>query len=76
MNMHYVQSVIALGLFGWFGYAVAFDALPGSDGGSSKTRFLQTIADTLTAQMGAAPAGAVIAGAGVLLAAFFVARGR
>lgn len=74
--MHYVQAIIALGLFGWFGYAVAFDALPGEDGGSSKTRLLQTTADALTAQMGSMPAGAAIAGVGVLLAAFFLARGR
>ncbi|NNE86492.1 MAG: hypothetical protein HKN27_00320 [Silicimonas sp.] len=74
--MHYVQAVISLGLFGWFGYAVAFDAVPGGDGGSSKTRALQSVADTLTYQMGAAPAGAAIAGAGVLLAAYFLARGR
>lgn len=74
--MHYVQAIVSLGLFGWFGYAVAFDALPDSDGGSSKTRGLKAVADTLTEQIGSAPAGALLAGFGVCLAAFFLSRGR
>ena len=73
--MNYVQAIIALGLFGWFGYAVAFDAIPGGDGGSSKTRSLKAVADVLTSEMGATGAGAAIAGFGILLAGFFWWRG-
>lgn len=74
--MPYVQAIISLGLFGWLGYAVAFDALPTGDGGSGKTRALQMAADTMTDQFGAIPAGSLLAGFGVLLAVFFISRAR
>lgn len=74
--MHYVQAILSLGLFAWFGYAVAFDALPSGEGGSSKTRSLKLAADTLTEQVGVVPAGALLAGIGVCLAIFFLSRSR
>ncbi len=73
--MHYVQAVIAMGLFGWLGYAIAFDALPGGDGGSSKTRALMAMADKMTTELGPMGAGGLCLAIGVVLAFFFVRRG-
>jgi hypothetical protein len=74
--VQYVQAILATGLFGWYGYAIAFDALPGDGGSSSKSRILHVISDALTAQLGPVFAGALIAFAGFVLATYFIARAR
>jgi len=73
--MHYVQAIISIGFFGWLGYAIAFDALPASDGGSSKTRALMAAVDKMTTEFGPGLSGMALVVVGFLLAAFFIRRG-
>ena len=73
--MHYVQAIISIGFFGWLGYAIAFDALPGEDGGSSKSRALMTMVDRVTGELGTNLTAALCLGLGLILAALFIRRG-
>ena len=73
--MHYVQAVISIGLFGWLGYAIAFNTLPGGEGGSSKTRALMAIVDKVTAEIGTNGVAALCLAVGLGLAALFIRRG-
>lgn len=72
--MKYVQAIIALGLFGWLGYATFTNSLPGGDGGSSKTRALKNAITGATDHFGVTNTSLALAGFGVLLAAFFLMR--
>lgn len=74
--MRYVQAVLALGLFGYFGYAVLADALPASDSGSSKTRALVGLIENATERFGTTETGLGLIAVGILLAMFFVGRAR
>jgi hypothetical protein len=72
--MKYVQSILALGLFGWLSYAVFTDTFPGGESGSSKTRALKGFVSNVTEQFGVTQTAIGLAVVGVLLAAFFLLR--
>lgn len=73
--MHYVQAIISVAFFGWLGYAIAFDQLPVGEGGSSKTRALMGLVDSVTAALGTGLTGALCLSVGIVLAFFFLKRG-
>ena len=66
--MNIVRAIISLGLFGWLGWAVWTDNVPGGDGGSSKTRVLKGFVETLTAQYGVETTAFALFGIGAALA--------
>lgn len=72
--MKYVQSIIALGLFGWLGYAVFTDTFPDGEGGSGKTRALKGLIDNATAEFGVMQTSIGLVSIGLVLAAFFLLR--
>ena len=74
--MRYVQAMIAVGLFGWLGYAVAFDALPAFEGGSSKTRGLMSLVESVTQSIGSGLTGALLLSIGVVIAWYVLKRGE
>lgn len=72
--MKYFQSAIALGLFGWLGYAVYTDTLPGGSGGSGKTRALKDLVSKFTEQFGVTQTSIGLVVIGLLLATFLILR--
>ena len=72
--MKYIQALISLGLFGWLAFAVATDSIPGGDGGSSKTRALNSIVTSATDEFGTMETAMGLAVFGLLLAMFFLMR--
>ncbi len=72
--MKYVQALVSLGLFGWLSFAVATDSVPGGDGGSSKTRALNSAITSATDQFGTMETALGLAMVGLVLAMFFVSR--
>lgn len=72
--MKYVQAFLAIGLFGWLGFAVFTDTLPGGSGGSSKTLALKAFMARMTDQFGVTTTAAALVAIGVVLAAFFLMR--
>lgn len=70
------QAIVALGLFGWASYAVLTDGFPGGDGGAGKTRGLKALVDAATDRFRVIETAIGLALAGVLLAGFFLMRGR
>lgn len=72
--MKYVQAVLALGLFGWLGFAVFTDSLPGGQGGSGKTMALRAAMARATDAFGVTTTAAGLVAIGVALAAILVMR--
>lgn len=72
--MEIVRAILSLGLFGWLGWAVWTDNIPGGDGGSSKTRGLKAFVDGLTSYYGTETTAFVLFGIGAALALFFYVR--
>lgn len=73
-DMKYVQAAIALGLFGWLGFAVFTDTFPDGEGGSGRTRALKGLISSATEQLGVVQTSLGLITIGVLLAAFFLKR--
>ena len=69
--MNIARAIISLGLFGWLGWAVWTDNVPGGDGGSSKTRGLRAFVDSTTASFGVETTAYVLFGIGAALALYF-----
>ncbi|MGB3179396.1 MAG: hypothetical protein WBC68_11060 [Albidovulum sp.] len=74
--MKYVQAVISIGFFGWLAFAVFTGAFPGGDGGSSKTRALKSMVGSAIDTYGAFTTAFGIGVIGLVLAGFFLVRGR
>lgn len=74
--MKYVQAVIAMGLFGWLGYAVLTDSVPDGSSGSGKTRALKSMVTTATDKFGETETGIGLIAFGLILALLFLMRGR
>lgn len=72
--MKYVQAAIALGLFGWLGYAVFTDSFPDGESGSGKTRAIKGLISSATEQFGTVQTSLGLMAVGLLLAAFFLLR--
>ena len=72
--MKYIQALLSAALFGWLGYALLTDTLPGGEGGSSKTRGLKSLVDSATQNVGVQNTAYVCFGIGVMLALFFLFR--
>ena len=72
--MEIVRAIISLGLFGWLGWAVWTDNIPGGDGGSSKTRGLRGLVDSLTESFGVEASAFTLFGIGAALALYFFFR--
>ncbi len=70
--MNYVRAILCLGVFGWLGWAVLADAVPGDDSGSSKTRALKGMVSSATDQFGTIQTGFGLIIVGALLAIFFL----
>jgi hypothetical protein len=74
-TMKYVQAIIALGLFGWISFSVLTGALPGGDGGSSKTRALKAMTGSAIENYSTIPTALGALAIGLILALFFLLRG-
>lgn len=70
--MHIVRAILAVALFSWLSFAVLTDTLPGSDGGSSKTRELKGLVDSATAKFGLLTTSVTLFMTGILLAFIFL----
>ena len=74
--MNIVRAIISLGLFGWLGWAVWTDNVPGGEGGSSKTRGIKAFVDTMTGSYGVETTAFALFGIGAALFLFFFIRFR
>ena len=72
--MEIARAIISLGLFGWLGWAVWTDNVPGGEGGSSKTRWLKEFVDGMTSSYGTETTALVLFGIGAVLSLFFYVR--
>lgn len=72
--MKYIQAILSAGLFGWLGVALLTDSLPVGEGGSSKTRSLQSIIDAAIQNLGTNNTAYLCFGVGALLVTFFLLR--
>ena len=74
--MHIARAIIALGLFGWLGWAVWTGFFDADSGGSSKSRVLKNLVDGLTGRFGVETTALALVAVGVLLAMVFLALHR
>ena len=74
--MKYVQVVVSLALFGWFGYALLTQQTPFGDGGSSKTRRVTGLIRDLVESVGPENAAYLCFLVGGVLAAYFLVMGE
>ena len=72
--MKYVQALVSVALFGWLGFALLTDSVPGGEGGSGKTRKLKSIMESATQNFGVENTAYLCFGIGVLLAILFLLR--
>lgn len=73
--MKYVQAIVSLGLFGWFGYALLTGQVAYGDGGSAKTRRVTGMITDAINTVGVETTAYACFAVGILLAICFLLFG-
>ncbi len=72
--MRFVQAILALGLFGYFGFEVLSGGMIDDGAGSRKGMALRSAINAASEKFGTTETGLGLIAIGILLAMFFVGR--